>query len=86
MFYHTTLMNSPFCALTIADSMRFKNFKQDFSNRSCVCDQVIDACGCSPSFYRLEDATQFTVTLDSCLMVKLMFELPIDIFVIYIAI
>lgn len=51
MFYHTALVNSPFCQSVISSSLRMVNWQKN--NRTCRCKKLpIDWCGCSPIYYK----------------------------------
>ena len=59
MFYHTVLINSPFCDRIINFEIRAINFVKE-NGRSCQCDRI-DWCGCSPNNFRLEDFNSIKV-------------------------
>ena len=53
MFYHTVIVNSPFCDRILSARLRHVNFQKK-SGRACDCKRI-DWCGCSPNFFRSED-------------------------------
>jgi protein xylosyltransferase len=61
IFYHTIIVNSPFCNNLIDIHLRDANFQHE-TGRACQCSKkFIDWCGCSPNYYKKSDFKRLKV-------------------------
>lgn len=53
-FFHTVLMNSPFCETHVNGNLRLVNW---IRSRGCKCQykHIVDWCGCSPNVFTFDD-------------------------------
>ncbi|KAK2703220.1 xylosyltransferase oxt-like isoform X2 [Artemia franciscana] len=54
-YFHFATQNSHFCTRVANANMRIFNWKGKKIDGQCHCNKIVDACGCSPLAYRLED-------------------------------
>ena len=60
-FFHSVILNSPFCDTIIDSNLRFTNWIRERGCQGCQYKHIVDWCSCSPNYFTSYDWFIFDV-------------------------